>query len=76
MTIIKTQRKIQVGRVWYEAPPVYELRDILIRGNRLYGDRVAVRWRVRPQDKTGRSERIGNFLRCRCGAVLVGRTFT
>ncbi|MGI6617845.1 MAG: AMP-binding protein [Saccharofermentanales bacterium] len=63
MTIIKTQRKIQVGRVWYEAPPVYELRDILIRGNRLYGDRVAVRWRVRPQDKTVQERTYREFSR-------------
>lgn len=63
MTIIKTRRKIRVGRVWYEAPPVYELRDVLIRGNRLFSDRVAVRWRIRSQDKTVQERTYKEFSR-------------
>lgn len=36
------------GKTWYEAPPIYALRDIVTRGRDLYGDRDAVRWRIKP----------------------------
>lgn len=39
------------GRTWYEAPPLFSLRDVIARGYEKYGDREAVRWRVRPRDK-------------------------
>jgi long-chain acyl-CoA synthetase len=48
----KTNRKLQIviGRTWYDAPPIFSLRDVVIRGSEQYGDRPAVRWRVRPRD--------------------------
>ncbi|HNZ63454.1 MAG TPA: AMP-binding protein, partial [Bacillota bacterium] len=32
-------------------PPLFSLRDVIARGYEKYGDREAVRWRVRPRDK-------------------------
>ena len=46
-------RKLQIvtGKSWYQPPPLQGLRDIILRGYQLYGDRDAVRWRVRPRDQ-------------------------
>jgi long-chain acyl-CoA synthetase len=53
MTETKCNRNLQIvtGKTWYKAPPIYALRDVVTRGCELYGDRPAVRWRVRPRDQ-------------------------
>lgn len=45
-------RKLQIvrGKTWYDVPPIKLLRDLVLRGYNLYGDREAVRWRVSPRD--------------------------
>lgn len=44
------------GKTWYEAPPLFTLRDVITRGEAQYGDREAVRWRIKPRDKEIRSK--------------------
>lgn len=55
------ERKLQIvkGKSWYKTAQLNKLSDILMQGYRLYGDREAVRWRVRPRDEEleGRSYR-------------------
>ncbi len=53
MTGMIRDRKLQIvtGKTWYKAQPIYMLRDVITRGVEQYGDRPAVRWRVRPRDQ-------------------------
>lgn len=46
------ERKLQIvkGKTWYPKPAMEDLRDLLLRSYRLYGDRDVVRWRVKPRD--------------------------
>ena len=46
-------RKLQIvkGKTWYQVPPITLLADLVLSGYRQYGEREAVRWRVRPRDK-------------------------
>lgn len=49
---ISLDRKLEIviGKTWYQAPPINHLRDVITRGLDVYGDREAVRWRVKPRD--------------------------
>ncbi|MCK9176533.1 MAG: AMP-binding protein [Clostridiales bacterium] len=42
--------QIVTGKVWYDAPPIELLRDIVLMGYQEFPDREMVRWRVRPKD--------------------------
>ncbi len=48
----KETRKLQIvkGKTWYKIPPINLLTDIILRGYHQFGDREAVRWRIRPRD--------------------------
>jgi len=43
--------EIITGKTYYQAPPIYHLRDLIIEGRRKYKDRVSVAYREKVSDK-------------------------
>ena len=43
--------EIITGKTYYQAPPIYHLRDLLIEGRKKYKDRVSVAYREKVSDK-------------------------
>ncbi len=55
--------QIVKGKTWYDVPPIYMLRDVVLRGYNLYQDREVVRWRVKPRDAEIVSRTYGDLAR-------------